>query len=61
MNWVCEWHSDEAANIVAEAPTTGRVTVKYCPKCHCVTFHARIADTATGLMVRDENGKKVKA
>ncbi len=40
MKWVCEWHSDEAAKIVADTPEKARVML--CRKCHCVTFHARI-------------------
>ncbi len=42
MEWVCEWHSDEAARIVGKDPSGDKVSVKYCPKCKCVTFHARI-------------------
>ena len=44
MEWVCEWHSNEAAKIVAEDPAGDRATVKYCLRCKCVTFHARIED-----------------
>ena len=43
MKWVCEWHSDEAAKIVAESvDIEGKAIVKYCPKCKCITFHAEI-------------------
>ena len=43
MEWICEWHSDEAAKIVAESVTIeDKAIVKYCPKCQRVTFHALI-------------------
>ena len=42
MKWACEWHSAEAAEIIAATPEKGKVML--CRKCHCVTFHARIAD-----------------
>ena len=42
MKWVCEWHNDEAAKIVAATPEKARVML--CRKCHRVTFHARLKD-----------------
>ena len=42
MEWICEWHSNEAAEIASEDPTKDTVIYKYCPKCHCVTLYARI-------------------
>ena len=49
MDWVCEWHSGQAAQIVRdEVQKAGlypeRVICKFCQKCHCVAYHALIEE-----------------
>ena len=38
--WVCEWHNEQAAEIVATSPETCRVLV--CLKCGCKMWHANV-------------------
>ena len=45
MEWVCEWHSDEATKRVAatiDAAAPEKVRVQFCPKCNSRTWHALI-------------------